>query len=156
MNLVRFYILHPSIITMVAWMNLLFLAGCVEVQSQSKGNMKQQAEKAIKDVGGPVALENEAKVIMNNFQVGLDWKTISNNGTNCPAITKMHALLSPYGHVPWVVQDKNELPAHIVIRFGSHRHYEYVWIFDPAHMPLGKIAGVEHLSGSVYLSKKNE
>jgi hypothetical protein len=43
-----------------------------------------------------------------------------------------------------------------VIRFGSHAHYEYVWIFDPAHVPLGKIEGVEHLGGAVYLSEKNQ
>ncbi len=71
-------------------------------------------------------------------------------------ITKLHSLLSPDGHYPWVVTDQKSLPAHVVIRFGSHAHYAYVWIFDAAHVPLEKIEGVEHLSGAVSYSETNQ
>ena len=148
--------MHGVILVMAAWISSQFLVGCFEVRSQPQGDMKQQAETAIRDAGGADALEKDAKVILGNFRVGSDWNTLSNGGTNCPAITKVHVLLSPSGHGPWVVQDKKDLPAHVVIRFGTHRHYEYVWIFDPAHAPNGKIEGVERLSGVVYLSEKNE
>jgi hypothetical protein len=137
-----------------AWITLQFLVGCSENRSRSPDDMKQQAETAIKDMGGTDALEKEAKVILSNFQVGSDWKT------NCPAITKLDFLLNPQrGTDSWVRRDQEylpNLPAHVVIRFGSHAHYAYVWIFDPAHVPLGKIAGVEHLGGAVYFSEKNQ
>jgi len=156
MKWIRFPILHTAILAMVAWIPSQFLVGCFEVRSQSQGDMKQQAEKGIEDAGGADALGKEAKVILNNFRVGTDWKTISNSGANCPAITKLQALLALDEGSPWVVEARKNLPAHVVIRFGSHRHYEYVWIFDPAHVPPRKIEGIEHLSGAVYLSKKNE
>jgi hypothetical protein len=149
----------PIMRTVVAWMSLQFLVGCSENPSRANGDMRQQAETAIGDAGGTDALEKEAKFILRNFQVGSDWKTTSNSGSNCPAITKLHSLLSPNGRYPWVVKDQEylpNLPAHVVIRFGSHAHYEYVWIFDPAHVPLGKIEGVVHLGGAVYLSEKNQ
>ena len=69
---------------------------------------------------------------------------------------KLYSLLGPDGNSLWVVADKKGLPAHVVIRFGSHAHYAYVWMFDPADMPFGKIEEVEHLSGTVYLAEKNE
>lgn len=127
-----------------------FLVGCSESRLPSHSDMRQQAETAIRDAGGTDALEKEAKSILSDYQLGSDWKT------NCPTISKLQSQLSPYGHYPWVVTDKKSLPAHVVIRFGSHAYYEYVWIFDPAHVPLGKIEGVEHLGGAVYLSESNQ
>ena len=141
---------------LVAWISLQVLVGCSEDGSQSNGNMKHQAETAIKDAGGVDTLAKEAKFILSSFQVGSDWKTTSSSGSNCPAVTKLHSLLSPDGHYPWVVTDQKSLPAHVVIRFGSHARYAYVWIFDPAHVPLGKIEEVEHLGGAVYFSEKNQ
>ena len=142
----------PVILAMVAWIALQFFVGCSEDRSRSNDDMKQQAETAIRDAGGADALEKKAKFILSNFQVGSDWET------NCPAITKLDSLLNPPVKDSWVVVDEKNLPAlpaHVVVRFGSHAHYEYVWIFDPAHVPLEKIEGVEHLSGAVYLSERN-
>ncbi len=147
-------IIHVVVLATVAWITLQFLVGCSENRSQSPVDMKQQAEMAIKDAGGTDALGKEAKFILSNFQMGSDWKT------NCPAITKLDSLLNPQrGPDSWVMRDQEylpHLPAHVVIRFGSHAHYEYVWIFDPSNVPLAKIAGVEHLGGAVYLSEKNQ
>lgn len=151
MKLIRLPITHTVV---VAWMSLQFLLGCSENPSRANGDMRQQAETAIRDAGGADALEKEAKFILSNFQVGSDWKT------NCPAITKLDSLLNPRrGPDSWVRRDQEylpNLPAHVVVRFGSHAHYEYVWIFDPAHVPLGKIEGAVHLGGAVYLSEKNQ
>jgi hypothetical protein len=153
MKRIRLPIMHAVVLAMVAWITLQFLVGCSENRSRSNGDMKQQAETAIRDAGGVGALEQEAKISLSNFQLGSDWKT------NCPAITKLDSLLNPQrGTDSWVRRDQEylpNLPAHVVIRFGSHAHYEYVWIFDPAHVPLGKIDGGEHLGGAVYLSEKN-
>lgn len=138
---------------MVAWITLQFLVGCSEDRSKLNGDMKQQAETAIRDAGRAEALEKEAKFIISNFQVGSDWET------NCPAITKLDSLLNPHDKDSWVITDQKylpNLPAHVVIRFGSHAHYAYVWIFDPANVPLEKLEGVEQLSGAVYLSEKNQ
>ena len=130
----------------------LFLVGCSDGgRPLSHSDLRQQAETAIREAGVD-ALEKEAKFVLSDYQVGSDWQT------NCPAITKLQSLLSPNGHFPWVVTDHDHLPslpAHVVVRFGSHAHYAYVWIFDPAHVPLEKTGGVEHLGGAVYLSETN-
>ena len=138
-----------NILAMVALIASQFLVGCSEDRSRPNDDMTQQAETAIRDAGGVDALAKEVKFVLSNFQVGSDWET------NCPAITKLDSLLNPHDTDSWVVADQNNLPAHVVIRFGSHAYYEYVWIFDPAHVPLEKIEGVEHLGGAVYLSEKN-
>jgi hypothetical protein len=142
-----------AFLALVAWITLQFLVGCSENHSRSDGDMRQQAETAIGDAGGTDALEKEAKSILSNSQVGSDWRT------NCPAITKLDSLLNPQrGTDSWVRKDQEylpNLPAHVVVRFGSHAHYEYVWIFDPVHVPHGEIEGVEHFGGAVYLSEKN-
>jgi len=141
-------------IAIVAWILLQFLVGCSEKGSRKSNDMRRQAETAIRDAGGTDALGKESKFILSNFQVGSDWKT------SCPAISKLDSLLNPqHGPDFWVMRDQEylpNLPAHVVIRFGSHAHYEYVWIFDPASVPLGKIEGAVHLGGAVYLSKTNQ
>lgn len=147
-------ILQMVILAMVAWLTSQFLVGCSEGRSRSNVDMMQRVEAAIRGAGGADALGNEAKSILSNFQVGSDWKA------SCPAVAKLDSLLNPQrGTDSWIMRDQEylpNLPAHVVIRFGSHAHYEYVWIFDPAHVPLGKFEGVEHLGGAVYLSKKNQ
>ncbi len=156
MRLVRLSAVDAVVLAMVAWIPLQFLVGCTDVRSQSQDNMKQQAEIAISDAGGADILGREAKVILSNYQPGLDWMTLSDEGANAPAIMRVQSLLAPLERNPWVVKARGDIPAHVVIRFGSHRHYEYVWIFDPAHVPTGKIERVEHLNGAVYLSKVNK
>jgi hypothetical protein len=120
--------------------------------------MKEQAEIAMKEAGGADLLEKEAKAILSNFRARPNdgRADVEKGGRNYPATVKLYTLLSPRGHGPWVVADGKSLPAHIVIRFGSHAHYAYIWMFDPADMPLGKIEGVEHLGGTVYLAEENE
>jgi hypothetical protein len=119
--------------------------------------MKDQAEIAVEEAGGADVLEKEAKTILGNFRAKPSaWEAdVGNRGRDYPATVKLYTLLPPYGD-SWVVADEKSLPAHVVIRFGSHAHYAYIWIFDPADTPLGKIEEVEHLSGAVYLSEKNE
>ena len=154
MKQIYHHIVHAVMLAMVAWIVLQFLAGCSDNRSQSNGDMKQQAKTAISDAGGEAALENEAKSVLSKFQVGSEWEA------NCPAITKLDFMLNPQnGPDSWVVKEDehhSNLPAHVVIRFGSHAHYAYVWIFDPAHVPLGMIEGDEHLGGAVFLSEENQ
>jgi hypothetical protein len=155
-----FMILSPIllILVIVVWLVLHLLTLCIEGRAQTHAEMRDQAEIAIKKTGGADVLEKEAKTVLDNFRARPNerWVDVKNGGSNCPAILKLYTLLSPYGHAPWVVEDKKGLPAHVVIRFGSHTHYAYIWIFDPADMPLEKTEGVEHLSGTVYLAEKNE
>ena len=120
--------------------------------------LKKRAEIAIKEAGGTDVLVKEATTILSQLRTGprdglFDYE---NDEKNYPATVKLQALLSPKGYEYWVVEDKKGLPAHVTIRFGTHARYRYIWVFDPADMPLGEIEGVEHLSGAVYLSEKNE
>jgi hypothetical protein len=142
-----------NILAIVVLMASMFLVSCsIEERPLSHSDLKQKAEAAIRDAGGADALEKEAKFVLSNFQAGADWET------NCTAITKLDSLLTPDKRDSWLRADQEmlrALPAHVVVRFGSHAHYAYVWIFDPAHVPLGKIEEVEHLDGAVYLSEQN-
>lgn len=158
MKRIRLLMILAVILCIVGWVVLKFLVGSIEGYPRSHEDIKKQAEAGIKEVGGTDILEKEATSILNNFRAGSNqtWQSISANGNNCPTITKLYALLSPYGPGLWVVEDNKNLPAHIVIRLGSHAYYEYMWIFDPKHIPLVKIKSVEHLGGAVYLSEKNE
>ncbi len=161
MKRIRFLIMLAIILLILAivgWVVLHLLAVCIEGPARPHTEMKEQAEIAMKEAGGADVLEKEAKAILNNFRArpNEEWADVENGGRNYPATVKLYTQLSPYGLGPWAVADKKGLPAHVVIRFGSHAHYAYIWIFDPADMSLGKIEGVEHLSGTVYLAEKNE
>jgi hypothetical protein len=142
-----------NILAMVALIAFMFLVGCSDGgRPLLHSDLKQQAEAAIRDAGGVDALAKEAKFVLSNVQGGADWET------NCPAVTKLDSILTPDKRDSWLRADQEmlrALPAHVVVRFGSHAHYAYVWIFDPAHVPLEKIEGVEHLGGAVYLSENN-
>jgi hypothetical protein len=151
------------ILAIVGWLVLHLLVAFYIEPAQSHAELKEQAEIALKETGGADVLAKEAKAILSNVRATPDkgwWKGClsddSNDERNYPAVMKLYTLLSPYGSAPWAIADKEALPAHVVIRFGSHAHYAYIWVFDPADMPLGKMEEVEHLSGTVYLSEKNE
>ena len=146
------------ILAIFGWLVLHLLVVCIEGCPRTHAEMKEQAEIAMKETGGADVLEKEAKAILSKCRARPNegWVEVSNNGRNYPAIVKLDSLLSPHGPDLWVVADQKGLPAHVVIRFGSHAHYAYIWMFDPADMPLGKIEEVEHLSGTVYLAEKNE
>ena len=153
------------ILAIVGWFVLHLLVVCIEGRPRTHAEMKEQAEIAMKETGGADVVEKEAKAILSNFRARPrsieGWDNdgdvdVENGGRNYPAIVKLDSLLSPHGPDLWVVADKKGLPAHVVIRFGSHAHYAYIWMFDPAGMPLGEIEGVEHLGGTVYLAEKNE
>ncbi len=146
------------ILAIVGWLVLHLLTVYIEGPARSHAELKEQAEIAMKETGGADVLGKEAKAILSNFRARPNegWLDVENGGRNYPATMKLCTLLSPYGHDSWVVADEKALPAHVVIRFGSHAHYAYIWMFDPADMPLGEIEGVEHLGGTVYLAEKNE
>ena len=148
------------ILAIVGWLVLhLLVVFYSDGPARSHAEMKEQAEIAIKKVGGAAVLEKEAKAILSKYRArpGELWTDGGNDVRNYPVIMKLSTLLPPpYKYDFWVVEDEESLPAHVVIRFGSHAHYEYIWVFDPADMPLGKIEGVEHLGGTVYLSERSQ
>lgn len=154
-----FAVILPLIILgTVGWLFLhLYLVSNVG-RARSYAEMKEQAELAMKEAGGADVLDKEAKSFVSIFRAApnLNWADIENCDGKYRAIIKLFNLLSPYGHSPWFVADQKGLPAHVVIRFGSHFHYEYLWIFDPADMPLGQVERAEQLSRTVYLGKTNE
>jgi hypothetical protein len=142
-----------NILAMVGLIAFMFLAGCSDGgRPLLHSELKQQAEAAIRDAGGVDALAKEAKFVLSNVQGRADWET------NCPAVTQLDSILTPDKRDSWLRADQEmlrALPAHVVVRFGSHAHYAHVWIFDPAHVPIEKVEGVEHLGGAVFLSEKN-
>ena len=158
--LLLFVVLGSSLIlAIVGWRVLhLLVVVYIDGRPRSHAELKEQAEIAMKETGGADVLQKEAKVILRKFRARPNegWVEVSNNGRDYPAIVKLDSLLSPHGPDLWVVADKKGLPAHVVIRFGSHAHYAYIWMFDPADLPVGTIEEVEHLSGTVYLAEKND
>lgn len=181
MKLVRILVIFAIVLPTIGWIGWRLFFICLEGWPRSHTCMKELAEIAIIKAGGAAVLEKEAKVVLANCRPENEeeWVMCFLRGdeTNHPAIMKLHSLLSPDGHIPWLrphdvfeegrfflndgtiamaVTNRCELPPHVVIRFGSHSHYEYIWIFDPAHVPLEKIGGVENLTGAVYLSQLNK
>ena len=154
----RFLMILLLILAIIGWLVLHLLAVWIEGPARPHSEMKEQAEIAIDEVGGAGVLEKEAKAILSSFRARPNewWRDVDDGGSDNPVIVKLSTLLSPRGGHPWVVADKKGLAAHVVIRFGSHARYAYIWIFDSGDSPLGKIEGVEHLSGTVYLAEKNE
>jgi len=147
------------ILAIVGWLVLhLLVIYYIEGPARPHAELREEAEIAMKEAGGADVLGKEAKAILSNYRARPNegWAGIVNGGRNYSAVLKLSSLLCPCKHDLWVVADEKGLPAHVVIRFGSHAHYAYVWMFDPADMPLGKIEGVEHLGGTVYLAEKNE
>lgn len=146
------------ILAIIGWLVVQLLVVYIQGRARSHAEMKVEAELAIKATGGADVLGKEAKAILSNFRARPNdgFADVKDSKRNYPATMKLYTLLSPNGHYPWVVADEKTLPAHVVIRFGSHARYAYIWMFDPADMPLGKIKGVEHLSGTVYLAERNE
>ena len=152
------------ILAIVGWLVLhLLVVVRFEGRPRTHAELKEQAEIAMKEMGGTDFLEKEAKAILSSFRArprsiegwgNRGFVDVPNDERNYPAIVKLYFLLP--GGASWVVADEKGLPAHVVIRFGSHAHYAYIWMFDPADMPLGKIEDLEHLSGTVYLAEKNE
>lgn len=131
----------------------------IEGYPQAYDEMKKQAETAIKKAGGFNILEHEAKVYLTRMRSDVDaeYKNIISEGRDYPAITKLHDLLSARSPGLWGVINQKKIPDHVVIRFGSHARYAYVWIFDSAHMPeVTQSERVEHLGGSVFISERNE
>lgn len=151
-------LLIPLIVVMLAVIAFRLLVSSIEGSPRPHAELKEQAEIAIKKAGGAGVLEQEAKAILSHSRQPPHeaWLTFDRDRGNYPATAKLHKLLAADGHYPWVVGDQRGLPAHVVIRFGSHAHYVDLWMFDPANRPLGNIADMEHLSGAVYLSEAND
>src|ERR1017187_10495982 len=118
----------PLILAIVGWLVLHLLVVCIEGRPRSHAELKEQAEIAMKETGGIDVLEKEAKAILSKFRARPDerWVDCSNDERNYPAIVKLYSLLGPNGNSLWVVADEKGLPAHVVIRFGSHAHYAYI------------------------------
>ena len=83
--------------------------------------------------------------------------------SNCPAIMQLHAILNPNpAHAPWLREGHGEipgllpaLPAHVVIRFGTHRSYGYALLFEEPH-DFPPSLQIDHVGGCVYFSRTNQ
>ena len=136
-----------------------FLAsGHLKTPSRSFEEMENEAVLAVRRVGGTTVLEEEAKAVLRAFRStpNHSWEGVSKQGRACPAIVDLNAALSPDGIFPWVEPARGGLPDHVVIRWGSHARYAYIWIFDDLQSSLGQVHTVRHLEGTLYLSERNE
>lgn len=119
--------------------------------------MKSKVSNAIHEAGGIGALKNEVDALLRIYAANPDAgdPLVSNVNTTFPTIRKLTTLLSPNGHDPWIAPAHDAIPAHVVIRFGSHRRYEYVWLFDSSNVLPNELMGAECLADAVYLSTQN-
>ncbi|HMJ66710.1 MAG TPA: hypothetical protein VK615_15305, partial [Candidatus Binatia bacterium] len=107
-----------------------------------------QIRAAIQTSGGNEVLEQEAAKAILSYSNGTD----SLNITNCPAITKMASLVG--GQIIGVAPDGTAgvgVPAHVLIRRGSHSDYQFIYIFGTASVPATNNLKIELISGAIYL-----
>jgi hypothetical protein len=108
----------------------------------------QQIQAAIQKAGGDQALQKEASKAILNYNQGAN---IPNN-TNCPAIAMMASLVK--GEIIDVVPDGADgvgVPAHVLIRRGSHFDYQFIYIFGTGSVPSTNNLKIQLISGAIYL-----
>lgn len=116
--------------------------------------LKKRALGAIEAAGGASAVEASARDILRDDRMVLSGSVMAAEKSS--SIIRLSDLLSPtVGGDVWLKEGQERLPAHIIIRFGSHKRYCYLWVFDPQHLPLGVRGGVEKLSDAIYLAEQN-
>ena len=71
--------------------------------------------------------------------------------TNYPALSTMASLVR--GEIVDVVPDGGAgvgVPAHVLIRRGSHFDYQFIYIFGPGSVPSTNNLKIQPVSGTVY------
>ena len=106
----------------------------------------QQLRAAIDKAGGNEVLQTEAtKAILN--------ETANGTGTtNCPAISTLASLVG--GQILDVEPDGTAgvgVPAHVLIRRGSHFDYQFIYIFGSGSVPSTNNLKIEMITGGIYL-----
>jgi hypothetical protein len=72
--------------------------------------------------------------------------------TNCPAITRMASLVG--GEIIRVDPDDTDgvgVPAHVLIRRGSHFDYQFIYIFGTGSVPATNNLKIELIRDGIYL-----
>jgi hypothetical protein len=117
----------------------------------------QQIRAAIQAVGGEKVLQKEAAEAISRFG-----KTDGSNGfsvTNFTSIAKMAAIVG--GEVIDVTPADTDgigVPAHVLVRRGSHFNYQFIYIFGTESPPATNNLSLELIEGATYLrntAKKN-
>ena|SRR5882724_1222447 len=108
----------------------------------------QQLQEAIQKAGDEDVLEKQANEAIRRYSNG----AISIEITNCPAITRMASIVG--GQIVQVVPDGVDgigVPAHVLIRRGSHFDYQFIYIFGTGVVPSTNNLDIELIGGSIYL-----
>ena len=103
----------------------------------------QQIQAAVQKAGGDKVLQQEAA------------KAIAGAGspdvTNCPTISRMASLVG--GTIVDVVPNGGDgvgVPAHVLIRRGSHFDYQFIYNFGTGSVPPTNNLKIELISGTIY------
>jgi hypothetical protein len=110
----------------------------------------QQIEVLAQKSGGNEVLQQEATKAMLNYGNGDTTPDI--NITNCPAIIKMASLME--GEVVDVEPAGTSgigIPAHILIRRGSHFDYQFIYIFGVGIIPATGSSELKFIGDGIYL-----
>jgi hypothetical protein len=110
----------------------------------------QQIQALAQESGGNEVLQQEATKAMLNYNNGNATPDI--NITNCPAIIKMASLMT--GEVIDVEPAGASgigIPAHILIRRGSHFDYQFIYIFGVGMTPSSGSSQLKFIGDGIYL-----
>ena len=110
----------------------------------------QQIQSFAQKSGGNEVLQQEATKAMLNYSNGDTTPDI--NITNCPAIIKMAGLMD--GRVVDVEPAGTSgigIPAHILIRRGSHFDYQFIYIFGVGMAPAPDSSKLKFVGDGIYL-----
>lgn len=124
------------------------------VRERELADMKQAAIKAISDCD-LIAITNEATVILRNVRQCNG--VVRDSDVHYESIRQLQKTLDPiYLGNTWISKGTRDLPMHIVVRFGNHHLYAYIWLFGSNHEPFIMRDGVEIIEHGVYFSSVNE
>jgi hypothetical protein len=108
----------------------------------------EQIQAAIQKSGGEEVLRKEAAGAILRDPDGKG----SFGFTNCPAITKMASVVG--GEIIDIIPDGADgigVPAHVLIRRGSHFDYQFIYIFGTGSVSAANNREIELVNGPIYL-----
>ncbi|MCL1887873.1 MAG: hypothetical protein FWF96_03255 [Kiritimatiellaeota bacterium] len=132
----------------------------------------RRAEIVVADAGGSAVLASEAAKVLelalanegnNDFLLFRELPSISpvlhRARQSLPHDASLWAVKKPRRHYASTNSQPRlrgmEIPAHVVIRYGTHSTYVWMLVFPPGNTLPELPDGVAHVEGTVYLSKRN-
>lgn len=150
--------LAVSAVVLIICLSRWIIKDSLNPSPESYDSMKERAILAIGEIGIDTVEVGARKILRGNREeeIRLLWDSVDfeSSESSSSAIMKLNFMLSPPcgGHI-WLSERKRFLPDFLVIRFGSHNKYCYLWVFDAQDLPSRELTVAEKLFDAVYITE---